>query len=121
MWSSDVIQMLVRGIGESLVMSVFSTFFGYVLGIPLGVLLAVTAEDGIRPMRAVYRVLDFVINILRSRRDKGQVHIPTDDSSRGTCLNASDLLNTGDTQETSGTEETQAENTEMTGTTQEAA
>ena len=62
-----------------------------------------------------------LIDILRNRRDKGQVHIPTDDSSRGTCLNASDLLNTGDTQETSGTEETRAENTDTTGTTQEAA
>ena len=66
MWSEEVLSMLLKGIGESLEMSVFSTFFGYVLGLPLGVLLAVTAEDGIRPNRAVYRVLDFVINILRS-------------------------------------------------------
>ena len=47
-------------------MSVFGTFFGYVLGLPWGTVLAVTDQDGIRPNRIVYRVLDVITNIMRS-------------------------------------------------------
>ncbi|MDO4523311.1 MAG: methionine ABC transporter permease [Eubacteriales bacterium] len=66
MWDKTVIMMIVTGIGETLYMTLGSTLFGYILGLPLGVLLTVTDEDGIRPNRAVYKALDFVTNILRS-------------------------------------------------------
>lgn len=66
MWSSEVIEMIVRGIGESLYMTVGATLFGYVLGLPLGIVLAVSDKNGIRPNRVVYRSLDGVVNILRS-------------------------------------------------------
>lgn len=66
MWSSEVVQMIIRGIGESLYMTLAATLFGYVLGLPWGVVLAVTDADGIKPNRPVYRVLDFVTNIMRS-------------------------------------------------------
>ncbi len=66
MWSKEVIDMIVRGIGETLYMSVFGTFFGYVLGLPWGTVLAVTDQDWIRPNRIVYRVLDVITNIMRS-------------------------------------------------------
>ena len=66
MWSSEVVQMIIRGIGESLYMTLAATLFGYVLGLPWGVVLAVTDADGIQPNRPVYRVLDFVTNIMRS-------------------------------------------------------
>lgn len=66
MWSSEVIEMIVRGIGESLYMTVGATLFGYVLGLPLGIVLAVSDKNGIRPNKAVYRSLDGVVNILRS-------------------------------------------------------
>ena len=66
MWSKEVIDMIIRGIGETLYMSVFGTFFGYVLGLPWGTVLAVTDQDGIRPNRIVYRVLDVITNIMRS-------------------------------------------------------
>ena len=66
MWSSEVIQMIIVGIGESLYMTLAATLFGYVLGLPWGVVLAVTDADGIKPNRPVYRVLDFVTNIMRS-------------------------------------------------------
>ena len=47
-------------------MTLAATLFGYVLGLPWGVVLAVTDADGIKPNRPVYRVLDFVTNIMRS-------------------------------------------------------
>ena len=39
-------------------MTLASTFMGYVLGLPLGIALAVTDKTGIRPQPVVYRVLD---------------------------------------------------------------
>ena len=66
MWSSEVVHMIIMGIAESLYMTLTATLFGYVLGLPWGVVLAVTDADGIKPNRPVYRVLDFVTNIMRS-------------------------------------------------------
>ena len=47
-------------------MTLFSTFFGYVLGLPLGIVLTVTDKEGIKPNTAVYKVLDVIVNIFRS-------------------------------------------------------
>lgn len=66
MWSSEVISMIIQGIGETLYMSVVSTVFGYVLGLPLGILLMISDKEGIRPNAVLYRILDVVCNILRS-------------------------------------------------------
>jgi D-methionine transport system permease protein len=66
MWTPEVIMMIVKGIGETLYMTLVGTVIGYVLGLPWGVALDITAADGIRPNRAVYRVLDVSANILRS-------------------------------------------------------
>ncbi len=66
MWTAKDTQMIIRGIIETLQMTCISTFFGYVLGLPLGVLLRISDKDGIHPNRALYRILDFIINILRS-------------------------------------------------------
>lgn len=66
MWSSEVTEMIIRGIGESLYMTIGATVFGYLLGLPAGILLAVTDKDGIHPNVAVYKVLDVIVNILRS-------------------------------------------------------
>ncbi len=66
MWTVEVWQMIGRGIFESVYMTLVSTLFGYVLGLPWGVVLAVTDEGGIKPSRPVYRVLDFITNIMRS-------------------------------------------------------
>ena len=58
--------MIIAGIGQTLLMVFSSTFFGYVFGLPLGVLLYVSDKDGIRPNSVLYRVLDFIVNIGRS-------------------------------------------------------
>lgn len=66
MWSNEVITMIVQGIGETLYMTVVSTLLGYVLGLPMGIALAVTDKDGIRPNAVCYKVLDVIANIVRS-------------------------------------------------------
>lgn len=66
MFDAKTIQMLLEGIAESLYMTIVPTVIGYLVGMPLGVLLTVTDRDGIRPNAAVYKVIDFISNIFRS-------------------------------------------------------
>lgn len=63
---SSTIQMIIQGIGETLMMVIISTILGYIIGLPLGIILTITDEKGLKPNAAVYKVLDFIINILRS-------------------------------------------------------
>lgn len=58
--------LLVDGTIDTLVMVVVSTFFAYLLGLPMGVALILTQPHGIRPNRVVNRVLGWIINIGRS-------------------------------------------------------
>lgn len=66
MWSNEIMEMLFIGVGETLYMTLVSTLFGYVLGLPIGITLAVTDRDGIRPNAVCYKILDVISNILRS-------------------------------------------------------
>lgn len=58
--------LLLDGTVDTLVMTIASTFFAYILGVPLGVLLVVTAEDGLRPHALLNSVLGWIVNIGRS-------------------------------------------------------
>ena len=66
MWTPEVIQMIMKGIGETLYMTLLSTAFGYLFGLRMGVLLAVSDKDGLSPNAIIYKVLDFIANIVRS-------------------------------------------------------
>ena len=66
MLDSTTIHMLVEGTGATLYMTLLSTFFGYVLGLPIGIILTITDKEGIKPNAVVYKILDFIVNILRS-------------------------------------------------------
>ena len=66
MWDSDTIMMIVQGVGETLYMTLLSTILGYLFGLPMGVLLAVTDKEGLKPNAVLYKVLDAVANIVRS-------------------------------------------------------
>lgn len=57
---------VLPGILETLFMTVGSTIFAYIIGLPLGVILYVTDKTGIRPIPWLNRVLGFVVNFLRS-------------------------------------------------------
>lgn len=66
MWTSDLTLMMLEGVRDTLLMTLLSTFFGYVIGLPWGIVLAVTDKQGIRPNAVVYKVLDVIANIMRS-------------------------------------------------------
>lgn len=66
MWSSEVNNMILNGILETLYMTLLSTAVGYLFGLPMGVLLAVFDKDGLKPNRDAYKVIDIIANIVRS-------------------------------------------------------
>lgn len=66
MWTEEITQMIVNGVWETVYMTLMSTVVGYVFGLPMGVLLAVTDKDGLMPNRVLYKVLDVIANIVRS-------------------------------------------------------
>ena len=66
MFDSTIMNMLLEGIRDTLYMTLASTLLGYLFGLPMGILLTVTDRDGIKPNAPVYKVLDVVINMVRS-------------------------------------------------------
>ena len=66
MWTKEVVDMILKGIQETLYMTLLSTLMGYVIGLPMGVLLAVSDKEGLKPNRVLYRILDIIANIVRS-------------------------------------------------------
>ncbi len=65
-WTSEMTIMMADGVRETLFMTLLSTLFGYLLGLPMGVALAVTDKNGIRPNAVVYKILDVTANVVRS-------------------------------------------------------
>ena len=66
MWDSATVMMLVKETGTTLYMTLTSTILAYVIGLPMGVCLVITAKDGLRPIAVVYKILDVVANVVRS-------------------------------------------------------
>ena len=68
MWSliADNLSMLMEGAGETLYMTFVSALFAYVLGLPLGVALIITDQNGLKPMKPLNAVLGWIVNIGRS-------------------------------------------------------
>ena len=66
MWDNATTMMVVEGIFVTLYMTLATTFMGYVLGLPMGIALVITAPKGLRPNRIIYKVLDVVVNVVRS-------------------------------------------------------
>lgn len=63
LWNNGVLQL---GIWETIYMTVLSAFFAYLIGLPLGMILAVTDEGGVRPVRWLNSLLGVIINFFRS-------------------------------------------------------
>ena len=64
--SNQTVSMIILGVGETLLMVILSTIFGYLFGLPLGVCLFLTDKDGIKPNAKIYHTLDVIVNIGRS-------------------------------------------------------
>lgn len=60
-------ELLAQGTLDTIVMTLVSTVFAYVIGVPLGVLVVLTdPKKGLRPHRVFNAVLGWIINIGRS-------------------------------------------------------
>ena len=66
MFDATTVNMIWEGLLQTLYMTVLSTVLAYVIGLPLGVLLVTSAKDGIAPRPVLYKVLDVIVNIMRS-------------------------------------------------------
>ena len=68
-WIPNVMERLPdfwQAIGDTLLMVVWSGVISFVLGLALGVVVTVTRPGGILENRAVYQLLDKLINFIRS-------------------------------------------------------
>ena len=63
LWANGLIQL---GIWETIYMTFISSFFAYIIGLPLGVILNITGKGGIKEMPVFHRVLGFIVNFFRS-------------------------------------------------------
>ncbi len=59
-------ELLLKGTLDTLYMTLASTLFAYVLGLPMGILLSVTNKGGIMENRMFNSIFGWIINILRS-------------------------------------------------------
>lgn len=66
MLENGFVELMLRGIAETLYMTLASTAASYVIGLPMGVVLCVTGANGICPNRPLNAVLGTIVNIIRS-------------------------------------------------------
>lgn len=66
MFNSAMMALTAQGIWETVYMTLISTFFAYLVGLPLGLILVVTDKDGIHPLPLFNSILGAVINFIRS-------------------------------------------------------
>ena len=64
--SEAMIWLMARGVWETVMMTFVSGFFGFVLGLPVGVLLYVTRPGQIAANNTLYRTLSGLVNVFRS-------------------------------------------------------
>ena len=65
-FDAATVSMLKTAIWETFYMVALSSLFAYVIGLPLGIVLVVTDNDGIYPVPWLQKILGLVINLLRS-------------------------------------------------------
>ena len=58
LWQNHIIQL---GVWQTVYMTLLTTLFAYIIGLPLGVVLWVTDKDGLRPRKS-----GFIVNFFRS-------------------------------------------------------
>lgn len=66
MLTNEIVIMLLEGVKDTLYMTIASTLFGYLFGLPMGIILTVTDKDGIKPNAIIYKMFDVLSNIIRS-------------------------------------------------------
>ena len=66
MLNSGMLQTLLTGILETLYMVIVSTGIAYIIGIPVGIILHITDENGICRNKPINKILGAIVNLLRS-------------------------------------------------------
>ena len=66
MFDNQMISMLVKESWITIYITLSSTALAYVIGLPMGIALVLTAKDGLKPNVVIYKILDFIVNIVRS-------------------------------------------------------
>jgi D-methionine transport system permease protein len=64
--SDPMLKMMLAGLWETVIMTFVSGFFGFLLGLPAGVLLFLTRQGQLLEHRTANRVLSVVVNVFRS-------------------------------------------------------
>lgn len=59
-------EIILKAFQETLIMVFGSTFFSVILGFIPAIILTLSANDGLRPNKIVYKSLDFIVNTFRS-------------------------------------------------------
>ncbi|MDD4213042.1 MAG: ABC transporter permease [Bacilli bacterium] len=57
---------MMKGLEETLYMVGLSTFVSYLFGLPLGIVVAITDQNGLKPHPILYQILGWIINMTRS-------------------------------------------------------
>lgn len=65
-FDATTVSMLKTAIWETFYMVALSSLFAYVIGLPLGIVLVVTDNDGIHPIPWLQKILGLMMNLLRS-------------------------------------------------------
>ena len=63
LWDAGLLQL---GVWETVYMTLISTVFAYLFGLPLGVILCVTDKGGVHPVPWLNTLLGFIVNFFRS-------------------------------------------------------
>ncbi|WP_352399711.1 methionine ABC transporter permease [Anaerotignum sp.] len=66
MFKEGLLALIGSAFWESIYMTIVSTFFAYLIGLPMGLVLVMTDKDGVRPMPIIHQILGVLINIVRS-------------------------------------------------------
>ena len=64
--SEAIVSMIAWGVWETIYMTLISTGIAYLIGVPLGVILYITAEGGVCQNKAVNLIIGTLVNIVRS-------------------------------------------------------
>jgi D-methionine transport system permease protein len=66
MWTPQLLNLLINALWETIYMVGVSLLIAALFGLPLGILLVITAPGHIRPNQALYSALSIIVNIGRS-------------------------------------------------------
>ena len=61
-----MVWLIIKGTGETLIMTFLAGFFGFVIGLPTGVLLFMTREGQVLENRTLNSVVSVIVNVFRS-------------------------------------------------------